>query len=251
MAVKFSGMVALLIALSASTASSQTVDDLVVKHIAARGGYEKIKAVQTIKITRTVLTPFSKLKVVVYKKRPGLFRSEQAAAGQPATARGISADGAWDPAPGGKVAARPAQIAAEARDIDGDFDGPLVDWKAKGHVVTLEGKEALTGGDAYKLRVTMKSGLVRYIYLDAQSYLDRRHAGVVNITPARQYDSVLDYSNWREVDGVRFPFDITEDRTGKEPSQSFATYTEKIELNVPMDDSLFAMPTTAGQENRF
>ena len=137
------------------------------------------------------------------------------------------------------------------RDIDGDFDGPLVDWKAKGHVVTLEGKEALTGGDAYKLRVTMKSGLVRYIYLDAQSYLDRRHAGVVNITPARQYDSVLDYSNWREVDGVRFPFDITEDRTGKEPSQSFATYTEKIELNVPMDDSLFAMPTTAGQENRF
>ena len=56
MAVKFSGMVALLIALSASTASSQTVDDLVVKHIAARGGYEKIKAVQTIKITRTVLT---------------------------------------------------------------------------------------------------------------------------------------------------------------------------------------------------
>jgi hypothetical protein len=41
-----------------------------------------------------------------------------------------------------------------------------------------------------------------------------------------------------------FAHDINEDRTGKEPVQSLVTYTEKIEVNVPLDDSLFAPPPT-------
>jgi hypothetical protein len=41
---------------------------------------------------------------------------------------------------------------------------------------------------------------------------------------------------------VKFPFDVTEERTGKEPVVTLVTYTDRIELNVPMDDGLFAMP---------
>jgi hypothetical protein len=41
---------------------------------------------------------------------------------------------------------------------------------------------------------------------------------------------------------VKFPFDITEERTGKEPVVTLVTYTEKVELNLPMDDGLFATP---------
>ena len=36
-------------------------------------------------------------------------------------------------------------------------------------------------------------------------------------------------------------------RTGREPVQSFVTYTKKIEVNVPMDDSLFAPPGSNGR----
>ncbi|HEX6976288.1 MAG TPA: hypothetical protein VF147_17895, partial [Vicinamibacterales bacterium] len=143
---------ACVLAMLASPAAAQTVDDLVAKHLAARGGYEKLKAVQTIKITRTVATNFANVQVVIYKKRPNLFRSEQTAPGQPTIPRGVNADVAWDTIQG-KIAQRPAPLAAETRDIDADFDGLLVDWKAKGHTVTLEGTEPLTGGDAYKLKV--------------------------------------------------------------------------------------------------
>ena len=59
-------------------------------------------------------------------------------------------------------------------------------------------------------------------------------------------DFVMDFGGWRSIDGVMFPFDISEDRTGPEPSVSYATYTEEIELNVPMDDALFATPSGAG-----
>jgi len=225
-------------------ATAQSVDDIVARHVAARGGKEKLAAVQTVKMTRTVASGIgTTLKVIVYKKRPNLFRLEQgpAQSNAPLVPRGISGDLAWDTVQG-KVVPRQAQLAAESRDVDGDFDGILVDWKEKGHSVVFAGKESLPGGDALKLTVTLKSGLARTIYLDAQTYLDRRQTGVLNLPGGRQFDVTIDFDNWRDVEGVKFPFDITEERTGKEPVVTLVTYTEKIELNVPMDDALFAPP---------
>jgi hypothetical protein len=238
-------LAALLAILMPSSSLAQNVDDIVARHIAARGGYEKLRSVQTIKITRTIAAQFNDIKVVLYKKRPQLFRAEQTPPRQPPTARGVNADAAWDTAQGGRITLRTAAAAAEARDLDADFDGLLVDWKAKGHIVTLEGKETLPGAETFKLKVTTKSGAVRYIYLDATTYLDRRHTGVLNLAADRQMDFVMDFGGWRSVDGVMFPFDIGEERTGREPSVSYAAYTEKIELNVPMDDALFATPVGA------
>ncbi len=223
-------------------AAAQSVDDIVSRHIEARGGYARLKAVETVKITRTVATAFSDVKVVIYKKRPALYRAEQAPAGQPLVPRGVNLETAWDTGAGGKIITRTPQAFAETRDLDADFDGLLVDWKQKGHSVELQGKETLAGGDAYKLKVTTKSGATRYVYLDAKTFLDRRHTGVLNLPNNRQFDVVIDFGGWREVNGVKFPFDITEDRSGKEPAQTLVTYTEKIEVNVPMDDALFAVP---------
>lgn len=229
----------------AAAAPAQTVDELVSRHLTARGGYDRLKAVQTIKITRTVATNFSNIKVVIYKKRPALFRAEQTAPNQPMVPRGINADAAWDTIQG-KIVPRPGPAAAETRDIDADFDGLLVDWKEKGHVVALEGKEPLTGGEAYKLKVTTKGGAVRYVYLDAATYLERRQTGTIVLPNNRRENTTLDFSNYKAVDGIQFPFNIDEDRSGPQITQSFATYTEKIELNVPMDDALFATPAAPG-----
>ncbi|HXW06640.1 MAG TPA: hypothetical protein VD833_15490 [Vicinamibacterales bacterium] len=223
---------------------AQTVDDIVARHVAARGGAEKLEAIRTLKITRTVATAFSDIKVVIYRKRPALFRAEQqsTAPGAPLTVRVINQDGAWDPGPGGKIVAREDRLAAETRDLDADFDGLLVNWSAKGHTVTFEGREQVGGREALKLQVRLRSGLIRTVYLDAETYLDRRHSGVLNLPGGRQFDVTIDFDNWREVEGVKFPFDVTEERTGKEPVQSFVIYTERIEANVPIDDGLFAAP---------
>ena len=199
-------------------ASAQTVDEILAKHYAARGGYDKIKAIQTLKVTRTVVTPFQKVNVVIFRKRPQLYRVEQAPAGQPMVARGINAEAAWDTAAGGKIITRAEALAAEGRDIDADFDGLLVDWKDKGHTVVLEGTEKVGGADAYKLKVTTKSGAVRTIYLDAKTFLDKRHVGKMTLptppgAPPRVLDVSLDFSDWREVNGVKFAFAIDEDRT--------------------------------------
>jgi hypothetical protein len=235
---------ALVAVLTQPAPAAPSVDHIVARHIEARGGYEKLKAVQTIRMTRTVATAFSDLRVVVYRKRPGLYRLEQGPlnGSAPLVPRVVNAEGAWDTGAGGKVSMRSPALAAEARDLDADFDGLLVDWQQKGHAVTLDGIEQLPSGRTYKLRVKTKGGAERTIYLDADTYLERRHAGVLNLPDGRRFDVVIDFGNYRDVGGVQFPHDITEERTGKEPVQSLVTYTEHIEINVPIDDALFAPP---------
>lgn len=240
-----SGLLTALILVMPTLATAQSVDEIVARHIVARGGMERVTAIQTLKITRTVATGIgNNVRVIMYKKRPNLFRAEQGPVtpGAPMTPRGVNADDAWDTAPGGKITLRAEAAEAEARDLEADFDGLLVNWKEKGHAVAFEGRESMPGGEALKLRVKTKSGAERVIYLDATTYLDRRHTGVLTLPNGRR-DVVVDFSNWQEVNGVKFPFDINEDRKGgNAPEQSLVIYTEKIEANVPMDETLFATP---------
>jgi hypothetical protein len=240
------GLSALLLA--PSVAVSQTVDEIITKHLAARGGMEKIKAIQTLKITRTVATGLgTPVKVIIYRKRPHLYRAEQGPAvpGGTLVPRAVNANDAWETVQG-KIVKRPEAAEAQTRDLDADFDGLLVDWKEKGHTVAFEGREPMPAGDALKLRVKTRSGAERVIYLDAATFLERRHTGVLTLPNGRKFDVAIDFSNWREVNGVKFPFDIIEERTGDAPVQSFVTYTESIEANVPIDDALFATPAGAG-----
>ena len=238
-----------LLVFGADRASAQTVDELVAKHIEARGGYEKLKAINTMKITRTVATPFTNVKVVTFKKRPNLIRFEQTPKGQTTPVlRGINEAGAWDIAQG-KVVMRPETIAIEGRETDGDFDGLLVDWKAKGHTVTFEGKGKVGLNDAYKLKVTTKGGTIREVYLDANTFLEAQIVGRVRMPQrdprTKEYrfnDTTFTFSDYRDVSGVKFPFAIDEERTGGGITQSLAYFTEHFEVNVPMEDGLFAAP---------
>lgn len=249
-------MVALAAVVSISSpppASAQTVDEIVAKHIEARGGYANIKAIQTIMITRAVATPFSTVTVVTSKKRPNLVRFDQTTKGQTTTIpRGINADGAWDVLQG-KVTMRSPEVATEGRETDGDFDGLLVDWKEKGHTVTLDGTETVAGNESHKLKVTTKGGSVRFVYIDAKSYLETGISGTVrlpSIDPRtkqpRTQQSFWTFGDYRVVNGVKFPYSVDEERTAGPITTSLAHFTEKIELNVPMEDGLFAPPAAAG-----
>ena len=120
------------------------------------------------------------------------------------TPRGINGEAVWDVVQG-KPVTRETQLAAESRDLEGDFDGWLVDWKERGYTVAFAGREASPAGELLKLAVTLKSGLARTVYLDAKTYLDRRHTGVLHLPNGRTFDVTLDYDNWRDIEDVKSP----------------------------------------------
>mgnify|MGYP003576175853 FL=1 len=218
---------------------AQTVDELIQKNIAARGGIEKMRAITTLKHTRIVGTPFSNVKVVMFRQRPNLLRIEQGIAGRPATARIVTAEGAWDETPQGWTG-RSAVAAAEGLDLDADFDGFLVDYQAKGHRAAYAGLEKIGGRDAHHLKMTLKSGVERHVYLDPETFLERRHTGLYRLPNNETVPFIVDFSDWRDVAGVLYPFAMDEDREAM--GQTYAIYVESIEPNVAIDPGIFAPP---------
>ena len=194
---------------------------------------------QTLKATRTIPTLGSTLSVVIYKKRPGLYRNEQSSPGRPPVVRGLDAEGLWEQQ-GDKVTRRPEAMAVEWRETDADFDGMLVDAPAKGHTIALVGRTSDAGVDVYHLKVTLKSGAVRDVLIDAKTMLERKHIGHVTLPPDRKVATTWLFSDFRDVGGLQFPFAIDEDRDAM--GQMFAIYVERIELDVPIDDAIFTPP---------
>ena len=106
------------------------------------------------------------------KKRPGMMRMDF-------TIQGLTGTQAWDGKQGWSVMPfmgkkDPEPISGEdAKSFEdqADFDGPLMDWKTKGHTIELMGKEQVEGADCLKLKLTKKSGDVDYYFIDAETFL--------------------------------------------------------------------------------
>src|SRR5262249_33969964 len=146
-----------LVAITLAQSPAPTVDELIQKNIAARGGLEKLRALKSLKMTGKLRTDGVELPLVVYIKRPGMARGE-------ATLQGMrfvlayDGEAVWEiNAFDGKTA--PERLPPDNEDARGiietaDLDGPLIDYKAKGSTVEFAGKEEVESTPVYKLKVT-------------------------------------------------------------------------------------------------
>ena len=222
-----------LLALLAGPAVAQTVDEVIARSLEARGGLDRLKAIRSVRMTGRVSAGDRQMKTVVEAKRPALIRVETIADG----VRMVQAfDGktAWGIPP--KVL--PADAARGLSD-EFDIDGPLVDYRAKGHTVELVGKTKVGGREAWEIRVTRKSGGVERHFLDAASSLPVRvetkrtvHGAVI--------EGESEIGDYREAGGFLWPFSIRSGARGRPEKQSLVV--EKIEINPELDDTRFRMP---------
>ena len=238
------GPAAALLLLCASFAGAWTADELITKNIAARGGIEKIRAIQSIRTSGTMRFGggnFSlDLAFVQMAKRPGMYRTE-------VSVQGLTAISAYDGSIGWQIQPFQGRIDPEKMAADdakplkrsADLDGPLVDYKAKGSTVEYLGTEDVDGTDAHKLKVTFDDGDVRYVYLDPDYFLEIRFIDQTKIRGV-QIEQETDLGAYEEVNGVFFPFSTETGPKGQPKGQKITM--EKAEANVPLEDSLFHFP---------
>lgn len=236
-------LASILIAFSAIL-SAQTVDEIIAKSIAASGGMEKIKAITSSRRTGTFEGGPIQAGFVEVTKRPNKLRRD-------ITIQGIDLiqayDGqtAWQVVPfTGKTDAEPMS-ADELKSMqqEADTDGPLVDYKQKGNKVELVGKEKVGGADAYNLKVTLKNGDVRNLFLSATSFLPVKESGKI-MQRGKEIMSESTLGDYKEVNGIQIPFSIQIHAAGSEMEDANVTF-EKVEFNVAVEDSVFKMPPPA------
>ncbi|HEV2104534.1 MAG TPA: outer membrane lipoprotein-sorting protein [Candidatus Eisenbacteria bacterium] len=234
----------------ASVANAQSLDDILAKHYQAVGGLDKLKAMKTVKMTGKMSMGAAsgmEMPFTMMKKRPAKQRIEFTFSGMTGV-RAFDGDMGWSLTPfQGKK--DPEPMSAEETRMqkdDADFDGELVDWKAKGSTVELMGKESVDGADAWKLKVTKKSGTVDYDYLDADTYLLVKSEGKRTVR-GTEVEGETSFGDYKDVHGYMMPFTLT---SGIKDSPQKQTLTfDTIEVDVPLDDALFTMPATAAADS--
>ena len=221
-------------------ARAQTVDEIIAKNVQAHGGMEKLKAVKSIRNTAELSQGSFRAKVVQEGKRPGKVREEFVLQGM-AQVRAYDGKDGWqiNPFQGRLDAEILSKDDSKDLVIDADIDGPLVDYKDKGSKAELVGHDSVEGTDCYKIKLTLKNGDIRTYYLDTDSYLELKLEMQTMIRGAQQ-ESETYYGDYEKVDGIYFPFALESGRKGDTDRVKYTV--EHVELNVPLDDKLFAMP---------
>ena len=221
---------------------AQTADELINKNIQAHGGMDKLRAIKSIKMTGKInLGQGMEAPFVYEKKRPDKIRIEFMIQGMN-NIQAFDGTTAWSQAPITGAKDPQKMNAEDTQDMmeQADFDGPLVDYKSKGNTVEYMGKEDVEGTSAHKLKVTLKNGQVRYLFVDPDSGLELKSTAVVK---REGVDNSVDtfFGDYKEVNGMTFPFSV--EQRVKDHSTQFMV--EKVEVDASLDDSLFQMPAAA------
>jgi hypothetical protein len=228
---------------------SQTVDEIVAKNIEARGGIQKIHAIQNIRMTgRFEGGGGFTASVSQENQRPNLIRQTFSLQGMTAV-QAYDGRAGWQIQPfGGK---KDPELMGEddlrGLLLDAELDGPLVDYKEKGSTVEFLGHDVVDGDDALRLKVTLKNGDIIYDYLDPDTFIEiRREIQMFIRGSVREH--VVGLGSYKPVNGVMFPFSLSQGSKNN-PDQQTSTIT-KLEANVTIDPADFALPASLKTEEK-
>ncbi|MBV8146746.1 MAG: hypothetical protein JO184_17270 [Gammaproteobacteria bacterium] len=233
---------AALLLMAAPGAFAYTAAELAAKNIEAKGGSEKLNAIQSLRMSGKLLLNGGAMEMgfSMLVERPSDIRYELQLQG---LTRVQAYDGsqAWqiNPFQGRKDPEKLSADDAKALGEDAaDFIGTLVDYQAKGKLDYL-GTEDIDGTEAHKLRLTRTNGDVTYVYLDPDYFLEIRTVSR-RIEHGVPNETVTEYGDYEKVNGVYLPFALESYEKGSNDRQKLQI--DKAEANVAADKSRFGFP---------
>ena len=219
----------------------RVVDGLIARNIEARGGADRWRAVDSMRIAGQMdLGQGLHVPYTIEQKRPGMMCLEFEFDEKMAT-QCVSGEGGWKVLPFmGRPRPEPMTDAEYAEMADtAAIDGLLFDSARRGHEVTLVGKETIDGRETYKLEIALPRGATRWLYLDAETALEVK-LETIRTRSGRQQRIETYYSDWRETDGLLIPR-RQDSRAEGEPESHWLT-VDSVTINPPIADERFTKP---------
>lgn len=225
---------------------AQGAEDIVAKHLQARGGLKAIQAIQSLRITLRA-SPREFPGVTEYK-RPMRYRSSL-------KVQGVEWIQAWDGTSGWTINPfsgyggfkEPQPLSEEERrsvELDADLDGPLVDWKAKGSALESLPDEEVEGTPAQRVKLTLKNGDQITYFFDAENHMEIKRL-IKRKVRGTEVELETVFGNYEQAGGVWFPRLIQSGEKSSE--QRWTVLVDKVEVNPNLDDARFQKPAKAAQ----
>lgn len=229
----------------AQFASAQTVDEIIDKYMAARGGKDKLLGIHSIYMEGMREMMGNEVTVKVTKEQGKLCRIEfEMGATNGFTL--ITEKAGWTYIP--MRSPTPAKMEDEVvagLQTELDIAGPLVDYLAKGHKAELMGKDTLTAVPCYKIKLTTASGKIIFYWIDSETNLviqSSQKGGLFGGGKKGNGESevITSYKDYKAVGGILFAHttEIKVSGTEGRPGGGGTTF-DKILLNPPVDPKLY------------
>jgi hypothetical protein len=121
-----------------------------------------------------------------------------------------------------------------------ELDGALINHAAKGTSVALDGTETLEGRNTYRLKLTYKTGEVRHLWIDAQTFLDAKIEGAPRRWDGKTRTVATYFRDYKPVDGLMIAHRLETRIEGVSGAENI--YVDKVALNPTFAASVFAKP---------
>jgi len=241
-----SALLLAVIALPAAAAEA-TLDDVLATNIESRGGMDALNDIESLRIEgRMMMGPGMEAPLTMEMKRPNSMRMEFVFQGMTGV-QAYDGETGWQIMPfgGSSEPEKMSETDLEQAADQADIDGPLVNYKDKGHTAELLGTEDVDGTEAYKIKLTKKNGDETIFFLDTEYCLEIKSQSTANMQ-GMELEVEVSYGDYKEVAGVMMAHSITQAAQGQPGSMSITF--DKIEANVEITADRFVMPEKEAAE---
>jgi len=217
---------------SQESEKNETVDPNVVleKYLDAIGGRDALAKVEDRTTIMRGTAMGQALTIIVKQKAPNKMRQEVKAGGMDQT---IIFDGEKGVM---KAATKNVDVTGkelEQLKIEATME-LLLDIEGNGVKLDFEGTEKINGKDAHKIKMTLPSGIRWFNYFDAESGLKIKEQKEMQ-TQMGLIEQVVTYDNYTEVEGIKYPFKITQSFS----PQSVEMTVSSVKVNKGLADDIF------------
>lgn len=223
-----------------------TVEEIVARYEAARGGRERWRALRSIEMEGTFTSFSEEAPFTLRRKRPNLYRFDSRMT-RKEMILAQDAQGPWwlyplygidSPA---KVT-EPPVLVMTARDAE--IEPALFGYQEKGHKAVLAGRGDVNGQETLRVELTRSNGWVETWHLDPRTYLEVAVDSKVfdySQLPQEMQERAY-FSDFRTAGGLVIPHRIEKEYGARQT----VTRVERIRLNPEVEDGVFAMPARNG-----
>jgi len=219
--------------LVASVINGQSLEEIVKKYSTANK-HDQMSGIKTLKITANMSMMGMEMPMVMWMKNPNKIRTVTSVNGQEIISffdgmKGYQINpmtGSTDP-----VELTPEQVKQTLK--SNVFQNFMEIYLKNGQLV-LAGEEKVNDKPAFKLKATPEGGTTTDLFIDKVTYLLVKT--VSNVNQGGMAMTIESFpSDYTETNGVLLPMKTTTSAQGME----FVINFTKVEVDIPMDDSLF------------
>lgn len=221
-------------------ASAQTADEIISKYIQAIGGKDllaKITSVYT-ESSMDVMGTQGNIKTTTLNGKG--MRQDIDISGSTIT-NCYSDTGGWSVNPMTGGTSPEAMPEGQYKSGKGQIvvGAPFINYAEKGYKAELTGTEAVGTVNAYKIKITAPDSTSSVYFFDpGTSYLIK--SVQMMEMQGQMMDNEITYSDYRQVEGYAVPYKMGMNIAGGQ--FQMAITVSKVELNKPVDETIFAKP---------